>query len=215
VTEFDVTSLSGADANALATGLIGPRPIAWVSTVAPDGAPNLAPFSYFNAFSHKPLTIAIGPGSRRGVHKDSLRNIKETGEFVISVVTEELAARANLTSAEFERDVNEWAVAGVTPAASRDIRPPRVAESPASFECRVFQIVDLGPPEVPTNSVVVARVSRIHVRDDVLDGVVPDPGALRLVGRMGGSSWCTTRDRFELARPTPAEALAAAEQEQQ
>lgn len=209
--EIDVAVLSRREASELATGLIAPRPIAWVSTLGPSGRRNLAPFSYFNAFSHQPFTIAIGPGSRSGVHKDSLRNISETLEFVVSVVPQALAARANLTGADFDSDVDEWVIAGVTPAPSTDVQPPRVAESPASLECRVREIVDLGPPHEPTNSLVIALVTRIHVADDALRGLSPIAGVLDLVARMGGSDWCTTRDRFELRRPTPEEAFAAAE----
>jgi flavin reductase (DIM6/NTAB) family NADH-FMN oxidoreductase RutF len=204
----DPGELTRAEATALVNGLVAPRPIAWVSTVALDGRRNLAPFSYFNAFSTSPPTVAIGPGSRSGVYKDSLRNVKDTGELTISVVTEELAATANLTSAELRRDVDEWELAGLEPAPSEDVGPPRVAVSPAALECRVVQVVDLGSPDEPTNSVVVARVTRIHVDEAVLAGFVPDPELMQLVGRMGGSLWCTTRDRFTLVRPTVEEALA-------
>jgi flavin reductase (DIM6/NTAB) family NADH-FMN oxidoreductase RutF len=204
----DPGELTRAEVTALVNGLVAPRPIAWVSTIGLDGRRNLAPFSYFNAFSTSPPTVAIGPGSRSGVHKDSLRNVKDTGELTISVVTEELAAAANLTSAELGSDVDEWELAGLAPAPSQDVRPPRVAASPAALECRVVQIVDLGPGGEPTNSVVVARVTRIHVDEAVLAGFAPDPELIRLVGRMGASLWCTTRDRFTLVRPTVDEALA-------
>lgn len=182
-------------------GLVAPRPIAWVSTLDECGERNLAPFSYFNAFSTAPPTLAIGPGSRSGVEKDSLANIRRTGEFVVNVVTESLARLANLTAGEFAADVDEWEVAALEAAPSEDVRPPRVAASPAAFECRVFQIVELGEPEAPTNSIVIAHVTRVHVADEVLDGLVPRPDALALVGRLGGNLWCTTRDRFELRRP--------------
>ncbi len=197
---------------ALANGLVAPRPIAWVSTVTEDGVPNLAPFSFFNAFSTAPLTVGIGPGSREGVNKDSLRNIKTTGEFTVSMVTEELARRANLSSAEFDPAVNEWEIAGVTPRESETVRPPSVAESPASLECRVFEIVELGDSPRLTNSLVIARVTRIHVAEEVVDDEFRvDPEALRLVGRMGGDLWCTTGERFSLRRPTFDDALAGLE----
>lgn len=202
---FDPSRLERVEVNALLLGLVAPRPIAWVSTVAEDGSPNLAPFSFFNAFCSAPPTVGVAPGSRRGVNKDSLQNMRATGEFTVSVVTEELAGRANLSSAEFTADVDEWDVADVHPAVSDDVRPARVAESPAAFECRVTQIVDLGTDQQPTNSLVIGRVTRIHVRDDVLDGYHPRPETLRLVGRMGGPLWCTTGDRFALARPQSAD----------
>lgn len=199
--EIDPSTLGRADLNQLLNGLVAPRPIAWVSTVGSDGSRNLAPFSFFNAFSFSPPVVAVGPGVRNGVAKDSLRNIRETGELTISVVTEELAERANLSSAELDYDLDEWEVAGVTPALSVDVAPARVAESPAAFECRLRQIVDLGAGDVPANGLVIASVTRIHVRDDAVDGLVPRPEMLQLVGRMGGSLWCTTRDRFRLERP--------------
>src|SRR5579863_5526391 len=115
---IDPATLQRRDVMDLLNGLVAPRPIAWVSTQDEFGRRNLAPFSFFNAFSTQPPTVAIGPGSRSGVNKDSLRNIKQTGEFVINVVSYELAVRANQTSAEFAPDVDEWEVAEVTPAPS-------------------------------------------------------------------------------------------------
>jgi flavin reductase (DIM6/NTAB) family NADH-FMN oxidoreductase RutF len=198
------SSLTRPQTTALANGLVGPRPIAWVSTLAEDGTPNLAPFSYFNAFSSGPFTIGVGPGSREGANKDSLRNIKLSGEFTVSVVTEELAVRANLSSAEFDPSVNEWEIAGLSPRESVTVRPPSVAESPAGLECRVLTIVDLGEPELQTNSLIIARVTCIHVAEEVASApdYRVDPDAIRLVARMGGDLWCTTRDRFSLRRPT-------------
>lgn len=201
---LDPQSLTRMQLAGLVGGLVAPRPIAWVSTIGPDGTPNLAPFSFFNTFSAAPLTVGIGPGSRDGVPKDSLRNIKASGEFSISVVTEELAARANVTSAEVGAEADEWSLAGLRSRPAETVRPPVVAESPASFECRVFEIVDLGEPSLPTNSLVIARVTRIHVDEAVLDDDYRvDPEAVRLVARMGGDLWATTRDRFSLSRPTP------------
>ena len=198
---IDPKGLERRDLNALMNGLVYPRPIAWVSTVGVDGRRNLAPFSFFNAFSFQPPVLGIGPGSRRGVNKDSLRNIKETGEFVVNTVNEELARTVNLTSAEFDPEVDEWAVAGVEGLPSEIVRPERVASSPASFECRVKQIVELGTQERPSNSLVIGSVTRIHVIDEALDGYNPLPEVLNLVGRMGGPLWVTTRDRFALPRP--------------
>lgn len=207
---LDPRELTRAQLTALGNGLVAPRPIAWVSTMSSDGDPNLAPFSFFNAFSTAPFTIGIGPGSREGVHKDSLRNIKATGEFTVSSVTEELATLANLTSADLDPAVNEWLVANVTPRAALTVRPPIVAESPACLECQVFTIVDLGTKEMPTNSLVIAHVTCIHVAEHIVSGddYRVDPEAIRLVGRMGGDLWCTTRDPFSLRRPTVEEVSA-------
>ncbi len=204
---LDPGTLERGVLNGLINGLVAPRPIAWVSTIGAGGTRNLAPFSFFNAFSFSPLpTVGVGPGSRSGVNKDSLRNIKETLELTISVVTEELAERANASSAEFGPEIDEWEVAGVTPVPSTVVAPPRVGESPVAFECRVHQIVELGAADALANALVVARVVRIHVDDDALDADLrPLPDVLRLVGRMGGDDWVRTRDRFELRRPRSAE----------
>lgn len=197
--------------NGLINGLVAPRPIAWVSTLAADGSRNLAPFSFFGAFSFDPPTIGLGPGSRQGINKDSLRNIKATGEFVVNLVNRGLAERANACSGEFGPETDEWDVSGVTPAPSEVVAPARVAESPASLECRVRQIVELGEPDRASNNLVVAWVVRIHVADEAMDGLAPRPDVLDLVGRLGGDEWCTTRDRFTLPRPAsrvPAEVTA-------
>lgn len=198
---FETGSLERREVTKLINGLVAPRPIAWVSTLSPEGERNLAPFSYFNAFSTSPPTLALGPGSRAGVAKDSLRNIRATRELVVHGVSRELARHANAASGEFEPHVDEWEVTGLTAVPSEDVEPPRIAEAPSAFECRVFQIVDLGEPDGQTNSIVIARVSRIHIDDELLDEGAPDAAAVDLVGRMGGDLWCTTRDRFALPRP--------------
>jgi flavin reductase (DIM6/NTAB) family NADH-FMN oxidoreductase RutF len=199
---LDPGDLDRATLNGLMNGLVVPRPIAWVSTISADGVRNLAPFSFFNAFSFQPPTLGIGPGSRQGVNKDSLRNIKETGEFVVNAVSARLAELANLCSAELDSAVDEWELLDIEGADSVDVRPQRVAASPASFECRVREIVDLGPADRPTNSLVVGYVLRIHVDDGAMNGLTPDPAVLDLVGRMGGDWWVRTTDRFDLPRPS-------------
>ena len=198
---IDPATLDRRERSGLINGLVAPRPIASVSSLASDGTPNLAPFSFFGAFSFDPPIVGLGPGSRQGVNKDSLRNIKQTGEFVVNAVSACLAELANLCSAELESDIDEWELLSIEGADSVEVRPQRVAASPASFECRVREIIDLGPAVRPTNSLVVASVLRIHVDDAVMDGLTPDPAALDLVGRMGGDWWVRTTDRFELPRP--------------
>src|SRR5271163_5126580 len=129
---------------------VAPRPIAWVSTLSASGQPNLAPFSFFNAVSVKPPLLGFSPSMRSskksepsgkagGEHKDTLRNIRETREFVVNIVTFELAEAMNLTSGEYDASVNEFELAKVTPEPSKVVRPPRVAESPVSFECKLHQ----------------------------------------------------------------------------
>jgi flavin reductase (DIM6/NTAB) family NADH-FMN oxidoreductase RutF len=204
---LDPTTLERSVLNGLMNGLVAPRPIAWVSTIGPGGVANLAPFSFFNCFSFHPHpTVGVGPGARSGNDKDSLANARATGELTISMVNEELALRANASSGEFVPDVDEWGVAGVTPAPSRVVAPPRVAESPAALECRVHSIVDLGSDEIPSNGLVIARVVSMYVRDDAVDEhLQPLADVLDLVGRMGRDDWVRTHDRFELRRPSSAD----------
>jgi len=209
---IDPATLDRQARNSLINGLIAPRPIAWVSSLAPDGGRNLAPFSFFGAFSFDPPTIGIGPGSRKGVNKDSLRNIKASGEFVVNLVSRELAEIANACSGEWGPEVDEWDIvseAGITGAPSETVVPMRVAQAPAALECRVRQVIELGTLETPSNNLIVGGITRIHVGDDLMDGLKPIPEALDLVARMGGDEWCTSRDRFTLPRPAVNEPGAA------
>jgi flavin reductase (DIM6/NTAB) family NADH-FMN oxidoreductase RutF len=202
VRSFDPRGLDRRQRNHLINGLIYPRPVAWVSTISSDGIRNLAPFSFFNAFSFNPPTVGVSPGSRDGTPKDTLANLRATGEFVINLVSASLADTANATSAELAPGVDEWELAGVTPVASETVAPARVEQAPAALECRVHQIVELGADE-PSNSLVIGRVLRVHVLDHALDEhYLPRPEVLDLVGRMGGDLWARTRERFILPRPS-------------
>jgi flavin reductase (DIM6/NTAB) family NADH-FMN oxidoreductase RutF len=200
----ETEALTQREVASLINAMVAPRPIAWVSTIGPDGEPNLAPFSYFNVFSTAPPTVAIGPGAREGTEKDTLRNARVTGELTISSVTRTTAESANLTSAEVASAVDEWELAQLTPVPSALVAPPRVGESAAALECRVREIVDLG--EDATNAIVISTVVAIFVRDDALVDGRPSPEALDLVGRVGERSlYSTTRDRFTVDRPTTAD----------
>jgi flavin reductase (DIM6/NTAB) family NADH-FMN oxidoreductase RutF len=199
---IDPATLDRRERSGLINGLVAPRPIAWVSSLASDGTPNLAPFSFFGAFSFDPPTIGLGPGSRAGVNKDSLRNIKASGEFVVNLVSRELAEAVNATSGEFAPDVDEWEVAGVTGVPSEVVAPMRVAESPAALECRVRQVIELGEVGRPSNNLVVAWIVRVHVADEAMQQLTPRSDVLDLVARLGGDEWATTRDRFVLRRPS-------------
>jgi flavin reductase (DIM6/NTAB) family NADH-FMN oxidoreductase RutF len=190
----------------LMTGAIVPRPIAWVSTVSESGQPNLAPFSYFMPVCETPFLLAFCPGIRVLTmrEKDTLRNIRATGEFVINTVSEEVAEAMNITATELPPAVNEFERADLTPVPSVRIAPPRVAESKISFECRIWQIVDVGP-EAGSGSIVIGKAVHAHVADEVFyGGDKVDFDKLRPVGRLAGTLFCRVSDRFELIRP-PAE----------
>ena len=193
-----------------------PRPIAWVSSLSASGEANLAPFSFFNAVCAKPPLLAFAPGMRPpkksetdadesrghpGVHvKDTLRNIRETGEFVISLVTYELAEAMNLTSGEYEASVDEFELAKVASAASKVVRPRRVAESPVSFECKLRQILDFNPdPE--GGSLVIGEIVSVHIDERRMQDGRIDRDSLDMIGRMGGMQYTRTTERFEMVRP--------------
>jgi flavin reductase (DIM6/NTAB) family NADH-FMN oxidoreductase RutF len=188
---------------------VAPRPIAWVSTLSASGEPNLAPFSFFNAVCVNPPLLAFAPGMRSpkkpgadksaGEHKDTLRNIRETREFVVNIVTFELAEAMNLTSGEYDSSVDEFEVAQIA-AATSTMRPSRVAESPVSFECRLHQILEFNPaPE--GSSLVIGEIVSIHINDKYMKDGRLDRNSLDLIGRMGGIQYTRTTERFEMIRP--------------
>jgi flavin reductase (DIM6/NTAB) family NADH-FMN oxidoreductase RutF len=198
---FATVDLDRADRYKLLTGLVVPRPIGWIGTSDPDGRPNLAPYSFFQAVATNPPMVLFSAGVNEGREKDSLVNARATGEFTCNLVDAELVEAMNLSAAELEHGESEFDFAGLTPELSLDVKAPRVAEAKASFECRVSQIVELG--DAPnTNAVVFGEVIRFHVDDAVLDGTRIDHAALDAIGRMAGNGYATTRDRFELTRPT-------------
>jgi flavin reductase (DIM6/NTAB) family NADH-FMN oxidoreductase RutF len=187
---------------------VAPRPIAWVSTISAAGRHNLAPFSFFNAVCIDPPLLAFAPGFRpsietnasRGEAKDTLRNIRETNEFVVNVVTYDLAEAMNMTSGEYDPSVNEFALAKVAHAPSKIVRPPRVAASPVSFECKLYQILEFSP--APTgSSLVIGEIVSIHVDEAHMKDGKLDRDSLDLIGRMGGIQYTRTKQRFEMVRP--------------
>jgi flavin reductase (DIM6/NTAB) family NADH-FMN oxidoreductase RutF len=182
-----------------------PRPIAWVSTLN-HGNLNLAPFSFSNALSAKPPLLAFAPSLRlvdgQPTPKDTLHNIRETGEFVVNVVTFAMAEAMNLTSGEYDRAVDEFALAKLQTRPSHIVRPPQVAESPVSFECKLDRIIDFGS-EPPSGSLVIGEIVCVHLEENVVKDGTIDPSALDLIGRMGGTQYSRTTERFELQRPGP------------
>jgi flavin reductase (DIM6/NTAB) family NADH-FMN oxidoreductase RutF len=194
----------------LLTGIVVPRPVALVSTMDRDGVANLAPFSAFCQAGANPPAVLFCPAlrvpaeaegdRRRDLRKDTLRNIEETGEFVVNTVSEAIAAAANAASAEVPPGVDEFQLAGLTPLASEAVRPARVAESPAQMECKLLQVVYISRSP-GAGVIVVGEVVRFHVREDLVEDFRIDPAGLDAVGRMAGNTWVRTRDRIELIRP--------------
>ncbi len=187
----------------LLIGAVLPRPIGWISTQNEAGIPNLAPFSFFNAVCGNPPTVLFCPDIRGTDHaiKDTLKNVRQTGEFVVNIVTEHLAEVMVKTSAELPEGVDEFQFTGLEKAPSVVVSVPRVAASPVHFECRVSQIIEISD-QPGGGSIVIGEVVHIHVNPDVLLGDDKiNPAALKAIGRMGGPTYCRTTDLFDLQRP--------------
>jgi len=206
------SNLSHGELYGLILNSVAPRPIAWVSTLSASGQPNLAPFSFFNCVCVEPPLLAFAPGLRPskqpgsalgeapGEAKDTLRNIRETKEFVVNIVTYELAEAMNQTSGEYNASVNEFELAQIPSAQSQMVKVPRVAASPVSFECQLYQILDFSPsPE--SGSLVIGQIVSIHVDDSHMKQGKLDRNSLDLIGRMGGIQYTRTTQRFEMVRP--------------
>jgi flavin reductase (DIM6/NTAB) family NADH-FMN oxidoreductase RutF len=184
-----------------------PRPIAVVSTISPDGRPNLAPFSFFNGVGADPMTLLFCPANKPdGSEKDTLRNCRPvgeggTGEFVVNVALEEYRREVAAAGEPLAYGDSEFDLTGLGMAASRVVSPPRLAESPVSFECTTMQVMRLAPGVAGGANVVIGEIVHLYVRDDIVDQdlhVLPD--RLPAIGRLGGLGYCTIRDRFDLPR---------------
>ena len=201
-------------------GTIGPRPIAFASTVDAAGHVNLSPFSFFTIAGYNPPTLVFVPTiNRHGQKKHTLLNLEEVGEVVINVVTYGMVEQMSLASAEFGHGVNEFEKAGFTAMPSSQVRPPRVAESPASFECVVKQIIPIGkqtsqlenpqngtlPDQPGAGYLVICEVVMAHIQEAIFDeqGAI-NPHRLDLIGRMGADWYCRAKGDalFEVARPS-------------
>ncbi|WP_310490148.1 flavin reductase family protein [Chamaesiphon sp. VAR_69_metabat_338] len=200
---FDCADLSPSEAYRLLNHVVSPRPIAFVSTLSRDGIPNLAPFSYFMAGGLNPPSIAFSPTTNRHEQpKDTLRNICDTGEFVINVVSAGMQDGVNIASLDFEPSVSEWERAGFTPASTTKVRPARVAESLMAIECRLFQIVSHGSGANAANY-VIGEVVYFHIAPQLMVNGEIDPAQVQYLSRMGGNWYdrASADSMFELARP--------------
>ncbi len=201
-----LADLPAFDVYELLTSVIVPRPIAFVSTLAANGVPNLAPFSYFILGGNNPPSVVFSPATRSDLtEKDTLANIRATGEYVINVVTGEMAAGMNMTSPEFSADVDEWLVSGFTPSPSRLVRPSRVTESPVNLECRLHTVTTHGQG-VGSANYVIGEVLAVHL--DVRYETSESRRNFPTLARLGGPDYLDLGSGkvFELARPTVADA---------
>ena len=193
---IDPAQQSNLDNYKLLTNLVVPRPIAWVSTIDPNGTTNLAPYSFFNAFGHDPLYVIISVGKDAdGEPKHTAKNIETSGEFVVNLVTEELFDAMNISAANFPFGESELEAAHLHTAPSVHIKAPRVAEAQASLECKLFSAQPLG-----AYTIFIGEVVMFHVADQLV-GPRLHIENFRPLGRMGSPSvYCRTTDRFDVAR---------------
>jgi flavin reductase (DIM6/NTAB) family NADH-FMN oxidoreductase RutF len=198
-----LADISAHERYKLLIGLVIPRPIAWISTWSENGVANCAPFSFFNVFSEDPPLCVIGINPRSdGAMKHSLKNIRRTGEFVVNLVDEATANAMHVSSREFPETVSEFEQTGLTTAPAVMVQHPRIAEAAASFECRLYQLLEISG----TRQLVLGEMLLVHARDGVID-----PQSKRIsethyrpIGRLFADRYCTTRQRFNLPGDLPA-----------
>jgi flavin reductase (DIM6/NTAB) family NADH-FMN oxidoreductase RutF len=198
---FDLGAMSRGDGYKLLASVILPRPIAWVVSRDEQGVVNAAPFSFFNILAADPPMIAIGfSASSDRANKDSLANIRACGEFVVNLVTEELAEAMNVTATNAPKGTDELQLAGLETAECVVVKVPRIAASPVALECKLFETIQPGA----TSTIVLAEIVYVHVRETAFEDLARlhiDPSQMRLIGRMhGGGGYCTTRDLFNIDR---------------
>ncbi|KAF7361824.1 Flavoprotein oxygenase [Mycena venus] len=202
--EFDFSSLSSRDTYKILTSAIVPRPIAFVSTLASDGVPNLAPFSYFSMVGHIPPLLSVSFSLSQKRLKHTRENIVATKEFTVNIISEAFAEAANCTAAEAPAEVDEWILSGLTMTPSTLVKPACVLESAVSLECELYFLKDLSAPdsEVVTATLAVGLIKKAHVHESVLDaeGAAIDPAKLRPLARLGGLTYTRLLEGFDIER---------------
>jgi len=201
--EYQMNDLAIRDRYLLLNRLVTPRPIALVSALDAEGRGNLAPFSFFSlGGANPPSAVFCTLNDRHGAPKDTLLNVRETGEYVINVVTRTMAEKMNQASWAYERGVDEFDRSGLTRSPGLAVKAPRVAESPVAMECRLFQVVEHGEGAL-ASSYVIGEIVHVHVDDAVLTDGMPDQVKLNQVGRCGADYYThvTGSSLFELSRP--------------
>lgn len=191
-------SLPKHDAYLLLSSVIVPRPIALVTTVSPGGVVNAAPFSFFNAVCSDPPMVMLSIDRRRGQRKDTARNILERREFVVNIVSEEIARQMNLCSGDYPPEVSEIGLAGLSTAPSVVVSVPRIAESLVQLECTLEQHMTIG--RAP-NDLFLSAVHAFHITDGIFESGKVSALALKAVGRLSGSEYCTSTGVFRMERP--------------
>jgi flavin reductase (DIM6/NTAB) family NADH-FMN oxidoreductase RutF len=200
--EINPDDLTAQQRYKLLIGSVVPRPIAFVSTIDQKGKRNLAPFSFFNVVCYNPMILAFFPQKYKkdGELKDTVKNIKANGEFVINIPTEAIADAMNAASGLYDYGVDEFEVTGLTPAPSVAIKPPRVLESPVNFECRLERMIEFGSDKGGCDA-VFGRVVHLHINDDLIDDFRIDIQKLKPVARLAGNSYSKIGEIFDIDRP--------------
>jgi len=200
--QIDFTALPPLEVYRWLASTVTPRPIAWVSTLSKEGISNLAPFSFFQIISDEPPTLMVNVGLRDdGTLKDSLRNVQDTGELVIQLVSAAQAEAMNASAEHLPHGVSEFEHYGIATLPAERVKPPRVASATVAFECELAEVQPY-PRDKPNCHLIFARILLAHIDESVLTakGRI-DPQRLDLIGRLGGSAYCHTREVFELKRP--------------
>lgn len=198
---LDPQTTPRAELYSLMIRCIAPRPIAWVSSISGEGKLNLAPFSFFNGVSsNPPALLFVTSRHDNGQKKDTLLNVEATRQFVVNVVPESLAEQMNITATEYPHGISEFEKAGLTPAPSDRVTPPRLKESPVNFECELHDTLHVGADGAGGGTIVVGRIVLIHVDESILTNGKVDYELYHPLGRMGGMEYARTRDHFVMVR---------------
>lgn len=197
---FVTAEIDAVDAYKLLSGLVVPRPIGWIGTRSSDGINNLAPYSFFNGVAASPPTVMFAPTGQPSARKDTLSNARETGVFTVNIVNFDLGPAMNETSATHPADVDEFEAAGLAVREAEAIDAPCVADAPATFECKVMKIVEIGDGPM-ASSVVFGEVLAFNVADRLLDGTRVDQVGLDSIGRHVGNFYSHNGELYELTRP--------------
>ncbi|MBS7786843.1 flavin reductase family protein [Flavobacterium sp. CYK-55] len=199
--QFDPNHLEQSAIYKLLTGLIIPRPIGWISSVDANGVVNLAPFSYFNAVGDDPPHVMFSTSRSNHIIKDTLHNVLQTKQFVVNMVTEELAEAMNLTAHPISADESEFDYAHLTPIASVKVAPPRVLESPVSMECELVHHYTLEGSQNGGSTIIIGRIVQFHIAEELLmDGYKINLEHYQPVARLAGSNYAKLGEIFTIKR---------------
>ena len=199
---YDPAEHPFSETHKLMIGSIVPRPIALVSTTSNNGINNLAPFSYFNGVCSKPPTIMFAPARRGwdGKEKDTLINIRNTKEFSINIVSEDIGEKMVKCSTDYEKEVDEYSKSGLSPLSSKKIKPPIVSESKISLECILNQIVQIGKGDAGSGFIVIGTIVLFHINDEVYDNGRIILDKLQPLGRVAGNGYVRSTNAFDIVR---------------